>query len=140
MTKNMLSRDTEEGSTPSSTSAHRAGTGAEPRSGVQACRWRSGARSVRLQCRRRAREGRENMTTKMLEYRDGALTCRGYLAYDDQRARPRPGVVLFPQAFGIGEPVRDLAARLAALGYVARAAAPYGNGATGGEMPQGREV
>ena len=39
-----------------------------------------------------------------------------------------PGVVLFPEAFGIGDIVTERARRLAALGYVALAADPYGDG------------
>jgi len=80
------------------------------------------------------------MATRTLEYRDGAVTCRGYLAYDDQRAGPRPAVVLFPEAFGLGEHVMDRARRLAALGYVALAADPYGSGATARDMPHALEL
>jgi len=68
------------------------------------------------------------MANKTLEYRDGAVTLKGYLA-DDGRSGARPGVVLFPEAFGIGEHVIERAKRLAALGYVALAADPYGDGA-----------
>ena len=80
------------------------------------------------------------MATRTLEYRDGPVTCRGYLAYDDQRAGPRPAVVLFPEAFGLGEHVMDRARRLAALGYVALAADPYGSGATARDMPHALEL
>ena len=44
------------------------------------------------------------MANKSLDYRDGAVTLKGYLA-DDGRAGARPGVVLFPEPFGIGEHV-----------------------------------
>ena len=75
------------------------------------------------------------MAAKTLEYRDGSVTCKGYLAYDEKRTGKRPGVVLFPEAFGIGEHVMERARRLAALGYVALAADPYGNGATATDLP-----
>jgi dienelactone hydrolase len=67
------------------------------------------------------------MADKTLEYRDGAVTLKGYLA-DDARPGARPGVVLFPEANGIGDHVMERARRLAALGYVALAADPYGDG------------
>lgn len=75
------------------------------------------------------------MQTGTLDYRDGATACKGYLARDEKQAGARPGVVLFPEAFGIGEHVMERARRLAALGYVALAADPYGNGATATDLP-----
>ncbi|HYB41841.1 MAG TPA: dienelactone hydrolase family protein [Candidatus Methylomirabilis sp.] len=79
------------------------------------------------------------MANKTLEYRDGAVTLKGYLA-DDGRAGARPGVVLFPEAFGIGEHVMERARRLAALGYVALAADPYGDGAQASDLPHAIEL
>ena len=67
------------------------------------------------------------MANKTLEYRDGAVTLKGYLA-DDGRPGARPGVVLFPEATGVGDIVIEKARRLAALGFVALAADPYGDG------------
>ncbi len=74
------------------------------------------------------------MANKTLEYRDGAVSLKGYLA-DDGRSGARPGVVLFPEAFGIGEHVMERARRLAAVGYVALAADPYGDGAQAKDLP-----
>ena len=74
------------------------------------------------------------MANKTLEYRDGAVTLKGYLA-DEGRSGTRPGVVLFPEAFGIGEHVMERARRLAAVGYVALAADPYGDGAQATDLP-----
>src|SRR5262249_10922459 len=64
---------------------------------------------------------------------------KGYLA-DDGRAGARPGVVLFPEANGIGEHVMERARRLAALGYVALAADPYGNAAQARDLPHAIEL
>jgi len=75
------------------------------------------------------------MQTKTLEYKDGATVCKGFLARDEKQTGSRPGVVLFPEAFGIGEHVMERARRLADLGYVALAADPYGNGATASDLP-----
>src|SRR5262245_65929144 len=79
------------------------------------------------------------MANRALDYRDGVVTCKGYVA-DDGRAGARPGVVLFPEAFGIGEHVIERARRLAALGYVALAADPYGDGAQAQDLPRAIEL
>lgn len=68
------------------------------------------------------------MKTENIEYRDGDVTLKGYLAYDDQTANKRPGVLVMPEAFGLGANAKNRAARLAALGYVALAGDPYGDG------------
>src|SRR5215468_4644778 len=80
------------------------------------------------------------MQTKALDYCDGAVTCKGQLAYDDNHSGRRPGVVLFPEAFGIGEHVFERARRLAALGYIALAADPYGDGAQAQDLPRAIEL
>jgi dienelactone hydrolase len=79
------------------------------------------------------------MATRTLDYRDGAVNLKGYLASPDGSGA-RPGIVLFPEAFGIGEHVIERARRLAALGYVALAADPYGDGATASDLPKALEL
>ena len=74
------------------------------------------------------------MANGTLEYRDGSVTLKGHLAEAGGR-EPRPGVVLFPEAFGIGEHVIERARRLAAIGYVALAADPYGDGKQASDLP-----
>ena len=68
------------------------------------------------------------MKTETLEYRDGEVTLKGYLAYDDQTANKMPGILVMPEAFGLGVNAKNRANRLAALGYVALAGDPYGDG------------
>lgn len=68
------------------------------------------------------------MKTETIEYTDGNVTLRGYLAYDDQKAGKRPGVLVMPEAFGLGANAKSRAEQLARLGYVALAGDPYGNG------------
>ncbi|PWU22022.1 MAG: dienelactone hydrolase [Candidatus Rokuibacteriota bacterium] len=79
------------------------------------------------------------MANKPLDYRDGTVTLKGYLA-DDGRPGARPGIVLFPEANGIGDHVIERARRLAALGYVALAADPYGDGAQARDLPHAIEL
>src|SRR5689334_15624120 len=69
-----------------------------------------------------------DMKTESLDYRDGDVTLRGFLAFDDSKSGRRPGVVLMPEAFGLGPQVKRRAERLAELGYVALAGDPYGDG------------
>ena len=68
------------------------------------------------------------MKTETLEYRDGDVTLKGYLAYDDQTSQKMPGILVMPEAFGLGVNAKNRAERLAALGYVALAGDPYGDG------------
>lgn len=68
------------------------------------------------------------MRTQTIEYRDGDVTLRGFVAFDDQTSHKLPGVLVMPEAFGLGTHAKERAARLAALGYVALAGDPYGNG------------
>lgn len=68
------------------------------------------------------------MTARIHDYRDGPTTLEGYLAWDDHRAGPRPGVLVFHEWMGVADHERTAADRLAALGYIALAADIYGKG------------
>jgi len=68
------------------------------------------------------------MKTETIEYKDGDVTCRGYLAYDETRTGKRPGILVMPEALGLGTHAKSRAERLAKLGYVALAGDPYGGG------------
>ena len=66
---------------------------------------------------------------KKLEYTNGKTKFIGYLAGEDAGAGRRPGIVVFPEAFGLGDHAKQSADRLAKLGYVALAADINGEGA-----------
>ena len=68
------------------------------------------------------------MKTSTIDYRDGAVNLRGFLAYDERTSGKRPGVLVMPEAFGLGDHAKQRAERLAELGYVALAGDPYGEG------------
>src|SRR2546426_11383732 len=68
------------------------------------------------------------MKTEIIVYQDGDVSLRGYLAYDDSKAGKRPGILVMPEALGLGTHAMQRAERLAQLGYVALAGDPYGNG------------
>jgi dienelactone hydrolase len=50
------------------------------------------------------------------------------VTFDDATSHKRPGVLVMPEAFGLGTHATQRAERLASLGYVALAGDPYGNG------------
>jgi dienelactone hydrolase len=68
------------------------------------------------------------MNTQSIEYQDGNVTLRGFVAFDDETSHKRPGVLVMPEAFGLGVHATQRAERLASLGYVALAGDPYGHG------------
>src|SRR5262249_10788722 len=68
------------------------------------------------------------MKTQTIEYQDGSVNLRGFVAFDDQKSQKRPGILVMPEAFGLGTHAKQRAERLAALGYVALAGDPYGDG------------
>src|SRR5216683_8284819 len=78
--------------------------------------------------RMRCHEGSRSMKTQSIEYQDGNVTLRGFVAFDDETSHQRPGVLVMPEAFGLGTHATQRAERLASLGYVALAGDPYGNG------------
>ncbi|MHB1567286.1 MAG: dienelactone hydrolase family protein [Acidiferrobacter sp.] len=69
------------------------------------------------------------MTAQIHHYRDGTTPLEGYLAWDEDRAGPRPGVLVFHEWMGVADHERAAAEALAALGYIALAADIYGQGA-----------
>lgn len=68
------------------------------------------------------------MKSQQLAYSHGKTDFVGYLAWDDTREGKRPGVIVFPEAFGLGEHAREKANRLAQAGYIALAADLHGGG------------
>ncbi|MDO8434083.1 MAG: dienelactone hydrolase family protein [Candidatus Binatus sp.] len=76
------------------------------------------------------------MKTETIEYKDGDVTLRGYHAVDERKTGKRPGVLVMPEAFGLGAHAKSRAERLAELGYVAFAGDPYGNGIELADLPE----
>jgi dienelactone hydrolase len=65
-----------------------------------------------------------------VEYKDGDNVLKGYLAYDDATEDFRPGVVIFPEWWGVTDYPKHRADQLAKMGYVAFVGDIYGNGET----------
>lgn len=80
------------------------------------------------------------MKSEPIEYRDGDVTLKGLVTYDDSKTGKRPGVLVNPEAFGLGPHAKARAERLAQLGYVALAADPYGNGAVAKDLNEAMKL
>lgn len=66
--------------------------------------------------------------TQTIEYKSGAVTCEGFLAYDNSVTGKRPGVVVVHQWMGVTDYEKSRCEQLAGLGYVAFAVDIYGKG------------
>ncbi|MBX9622736.1 MAG: dienelactone hydrolase family protein [Gemmataceae bacterium] len=66
--------------------------------------------------------------TEAVEYEFGGTKLKGFVAYDDANKDKKPGVVVFPEWWGLNDYAKDRARQLAELGYVAFAADLYGEG------------
>ncbi len=64
--------------------------------------------------------------TERVAYEKNGTKMEGYLAWDTSAKKPRPGVVVYPEWFGIGPFSEEKAVELAKMGYVAFAADVYG--------------
>ena len=73
-----------------------------------------------------------------VDYEDGRLACRGLVIRDATQPSPRPGVVLFPDARGIGDTAKSYARRLAERGYAVFIADLYGHGLFTDDLPRAR--
>ena len=69
------------------------------------------------------------MSTQTVTYTDAGVTLKGFLAYNDKQTGKRPGILVMPEAFGLGKNAKGRAQRLAdELGYVALGGDPFGDG------------
>jgi dienelactone hydrolase len=66
--------------------------------------------------------------TREVMYRQGGTPLKGYLAWNDNYPRTRPGVLVVHEWWGHNAHARRQARRLAEAGYVAFALDMYGNG------------
>src|SRR5215471_10543605 len=80
------------------------------------------------------------MKTETVDYRDGDVILKGFLAYDERQSDKRPGILVMPEAFGLGTHAKQRAQRLAELGYVAFAGDPYGDGTEAKDLPAAMQL
>jgi len=82
------------------------------------------------------------LVTKTVSYSQGDTQLRGYLAYDDSvtSEKKAPGVVVFPEWWGVNDFTKGRAEALAKLGYVAFAADMYGDGQNTTDPAKAKEL
>jgi len=68
------------------------------------------------------------VVSRTVEYEAGGTKLKGYIAYDETISSTRPGVIVFPEWWGLNDYAKDRAKQLAGMGYVAFAADLYGDG------------
>jgi dienelactone hydrolase len=73
--------------------------------------------------------------SQVIEYKAGDATLEGWLVYDDAVTGKRPGVVVYPAWWGPSAQDKDVAERLAKMGYVAFVADVYGKGVRPDTIP-----
>ena len=66
------------------------------------------------------------MKIETVGYQADGLTMKGHLCLPDAGATRLPGILVFPEAFGLGAHAKSRAERLAGLGYVALAGDLHG--------------
>jgi len=76
------------------------------------------------------------VVSQSVEYEHDGVTLIGYLAYDDTRTEPRPGVLIVHEWWGLNDYAKKRARMLAELGYVAFAVDMYGEGRTTDDAKQ----
>lgn len=69
-----------------------------------------------------------------LAYDADGLAMLGRFYVDAERSGPRPAVLVFPEAFGLGDHAKSRAKRLAELGYAALACDLHGQGEVIGDL------
>jgi dienelactone hydrolase len=70
------------------------------------------------------------LVAKNIDYVHEGTKLSGYLAYDDAKSGPRPGVLVVHEWWGLNDYTRGRANQLAEMGYVAFAVDMFGNGKT----------
>ena len=76
---------------------------------------------------------------KTIDYEQGGEKLKGYLAYDDAKSGPRPGVLVIHEWWGLNDYIKHRAEQLAQMGYVAFAADMYGGAKTTRDPKQAQE-
>ncbi len=80
------------------------------------------------------------VTTKVVEYTQGGVSFRGYLAVDDAISGERPGVLVCPEWWGLNDYAKRRAEQIAQMGYVAFVMDPYGGGKVVETREQAQEL
>ncbi len=80
------------------------------------------------------------LMSRTITYKAGETILQGYLVYDEAVQGKRPGVLVFPEWWGLTDFPRHKADQLAQMGYVALAADMFGNGLTTDDPKQAAKL
>ena len=67
-----------------------------------------------------------NIQTEFTTYSVDGKDFKGYLAWDDSLSQARPGVLVFPEWWGLNEYIQKRTEQVANLGYLALGVDMYG--------------
>ena len=70
------------------------------------------------------------MHSEILKYDANGRHMESHLFFDPAKSGKRPGILVFPEAFGLSDHTKEKATRLAELGYVTLASDLFGEGKT----------
>src|SRR5271156_4021450 len=95
----------------------------------------AGRRLRALRGRRRwvemsAGNGSKHMHSEILKYHAIGRDMESHLYFDPGKSGKRPGILVFPEAFGLSDHTKEKARKLAELGYVTLANDLFGEGKT----------
>ena len=77
--------------------------------------------------------------TQEINYSEGGVSLKGYIAFDDAIKGKRPGILVVHEWWGHNEHARNRAQMLAEIGYTALAVDMYGDGKTAGHPKKAGE-
>jgi dienelactone hydrolase len=75
-----------------------------------------------------AQSAASSIKVEQVTYNDGAVSLKGYVAYNEKQKGKRPTIVVVPEWWGCTDYAKSRAVMLAELGYIAIAADMYGDG------------
>jgi dienelactone hydrolase len=81
-----------------------------------------------------------DIVSQPVDYTQGGDQLEGFLVYDNSFRDVRPGVVIFPEWWGLNDYAKHRAEQLAKLGYVAFAADMYGKGVVTQDQSQAQQL
>lgn len=70
----------------------------------------------------------QEIQTQTVPYRDNSVALEGYLAMPESVQGKVPGILVLPDWMGLKDPYKEIANRLARMGYIAFAVDMYGKG------------
>ena len=75
-----------------------------------------------------------------INYKDGDVTLKGYVVYDESIRGKRPVVLVVPEWWGMNDYTKMRARKLAAMGYLAMAVDLFGDGKNAADPKEAQEL